>query len=411
MKINAIKVGGFANIEQVTIFDTMSSAFVAPNNYGKSNVLSAIAFGTRFMCANEVEKRRMMQDVSVKPINKVIEHNDFLFEIEGSAEIGAVSYSYIYRYSFAWAHDGVEGCIKTENLRAKQIGDPKYRLLISREEGDRAYSVPSITGRCNKGVQVSRFTLALNLLVNNTDLFYHPLLRQLSTISVPYLNTLENPNVYFSADGRSGLDLLDGDTVSSYLYKLKAQDVVNFNLLKSGIMQLLPNLESFDPVEISLGEGVASKVYDIRIKEWANSQSASIRQMSSGSKRVIFILTMCMVANSESIPMLLIEEPENSIHPRLLQNLLTCMRGIASDTKLLMTSHSTYLMRYFDADRLYLGVPNEQGLATFSRLKPGKVKTIYRRASEMDITFGEYMYELLLDMEDNASLSQELFQK
>ena len=87
------------------------------------------------------------------------------------------------------------------------------------------------------------------------------------------------------------------------------------------------------------------------------------------------------------------------------------MRGIATETKVVMTSHATYLMRYFDAGRIYLGLPNEQGLATFARLKPGKVKAIYRRASEMDITFGEYMYELLLDMEDNKELANELFQK
>ena len=411
MFISSIKVSGFTNIEQATVYDTMSSAFVAPNNYGKSNMLAAIEFGTRFMCASESGKRQMMQDVSKMPINKAIEYKDFTFEIEGTCDIDGVLTSYCYGYSFAWEHDGKSGGIKTEYLKAKQEGEPKFKLLVSREDTGSFLCVPSITGRCNKKYQIGNAMLAINQLESNPDLFYSPLLRQLTSISVPYLDTLDNPNIYFSADGRNGIDLLDGTTISAYLYKLKTQDSENFNLLKSGIMQLLPNLESFEPTEISLGDGIASKVYDIRVKEWNNSLSTSIRQMSSGSKRVIFILTMCMVANVKSIPMLLIEEPENSIHPRLLQKLLTCMRGIATETKVVMTSHSTYLMRYFDAGRIYLGLPNEQGLATFARLKPGKVKAIYRRASEMDITFGEYMYELLLDMEDNKELANELFQK
>lgn len=411
MIISSIRVGGFANIEHVVVYNTMSSAFVAPNNYGKSNMLAAIEFGTRFMCASENDKKLMMQDTSKMPINKTIEFKDFTFDIEGSCVVDGALITYNYSYSFAWIHDGTSGGIKTECLKSKQGNDPKYKLLISRESFDSFMSVPSLTGRCVKKGQIATSMLAINQLVGNADLFYAPLLRQLTMINVPYLDTLDNPSIYFSADIRGGIDLLDGNTISAYLYKLKMVDNTNYNLLKSGIMQLLPNLENFDPTEISLGEGIASKVYDIRVKEWNNSQVTSIRQLSSGSKRVIFILTMCMVANVKSIPMLLIEEPENSIHPRLLQNLLSCMRGIANDTKIVLTSHSTYLMRYFDATRLYLGLPNDKGLATFARLKPGKVKSVYKRASEMDISFGEYMYELLLDMEDNRALSNEFFQK
>ena len=411
MFISSIKVSGFTNIEQATVYDTMSSAFVSPNNYGKSNMLAAIEFGTRFVRASESGKRQMMQDISKMPINKAIEYKDFTFEIEGTFDGDGVLTSFNYGYSFSWEHDGMSGGIKNEYLKAKQDGDPKFKLLVSREDTGTFLCFPSIKGRCNKKYLIDDAMLAINQLASNLDLFYVPLLRQLTSINIPYLDTLDNPNIYFSTDGRNGIDLLDGNTISTYLYKLKTQDAENFNLLKSGIMQLLPNLESFEPTEISLGDGLASKVYDIRVKEWNNSLATSIRQMSSGSKRVIFILTICMAANMKSIPMLLIEEPENSVHPRLLQKLLTCMRGIATNTKVVMTSHSTYLMRYFDAERIYLGLPNEQGLASFARLKPGKVKTIYRRANEMDITFGEYMYELLLDMEDNIELSNELFQK
>lgn len=411
MKITGIHIGGFANIESAMVHDVASCAFVAPNNYGKSNVLAAISFGVRFIQTDENEKLVMMRGDSQKPINNAIEGQPFSFSFEGMAEVDGVENAFLYEYSFVWADDGTPGYINRELLKAKQTNDSKYKILINRTESDVFEYVPSPTGRCNKKHVASGNNLAINLLGNNYELFMSPMLRAISSITIPYLDTLDNPNIYFSTDTRSGLALLEGQTISEWMYKLKTKDADRYSLLKSAILQLLRSIDSFEPTEVVLGEGLANKIYDIRIKERQNSHATSIRQLSSGSKRVIFILSMCVVADIKGIPMMMLEEPENSIHPRLLQNLLSCMRGLAEETKMVFTSHSTHIMRYFDPERLYLGLPNKEGLAEFARLKPGKVKTIYRRANEMDITFGEYMYEMLLDMEDDESVATDFFQK
>lgn len=56
MKLNRIKISGIFNLKNIEISLDDLSALIAPNNYGKSNVLNAIDFGVFFMEASLKEK-------------------------------------------------------------------------------------------------------------------------------------------------------------------------------------------------------------------------------------------------------------------------------------------------------------------------------------------------------------------
>ena len=98
----------------------------------------------------------------------------------------------------------------------------------------------------------------------------------------------------------------------------------------------------------------------------------------------------------------MLEEPENSVHPRLMENLLLAMQNYSSGTKILMTSHSPYLMRYLQPEQMYFGLPMQDGIAHFARVNPAKMKYLYRYAGDMELTFGEFMFEFILDIETDA---------
>lgn len=400
MKVNSFVIEGISNIEMLKLDVGNLNALIAPNGYGKSNVLRAIGFGIEFLSASEQEKVQMMRSRFV-PINNNMNRKDFRFEILGSIMMDEQEMEYHYGYTFSWWAEDKEGHVTSEWLKVKRNTDQRFRQIINRVSTDECVILPSPTGRCTKAFDVSSSQLALSAIAVRSDMYLNCIASQIYAMTIPNLETLDNPESYFSVDGEGGIRMLDGDTLSAYLYKLRTTDEDNYAILIDGLLQLLPGIEEFSPEVITLADG-QSKIYDIRVKEKNNSQPTSIRQLSSGSKRIIFFFTLCVAAQKKNIPMIMLEEPENSVHPRLMENLLLAMQNYASKTKILITSHSPYLMRYLQPQQMYFGLPKADGIAHFAQVNPSKMKYLYRYAGDMELTFGEFMFDFMLDIENDA---------
>lgn len=400
MKVNSFVIEGISNIEMLKLDVGNLNALIAPNGYGKSNVLRAIGFGIEFLSASEQEKVQMMRSRFV-PINNNMNRKDFRFEILGSIMMDEQEMEYHYGYTFSWWAEDKEGHVTSEWLKVKRNTDQRFRQIINRVSTDECVILPSPTGRCTKAFDVSSSQLALSAIAVRSDMYLNSIASQIYAMTIPNLETLDNPESYFSVDGEGGIRMLDGDTLSAYLYKLRTTDEDNYAILIDGLLQLLPGIEEFSPEVITLADG-QSKIYDIRVKEKYNSQPTSIRQLSSGSKRIIFLFTLCVAAQEKNIPMIMLEEPENSVHPRLMENLLLAMQNYASKTKILITSHSPYLMRYLQPQQMYFGLPKADGIAHFAQVNPSKMKYLYRYAGDMELTFGEFMFDFMLDIENDA---------
>lgn len=407
MTIDGFSIDGIANIEHVRLKIGEMNALIAPNGYGKSNVLHAIEFGIRFLTAEEAERRQMMRSRWL-PINTSMQGKDFLFEVTGCMDLNGEKHLFVYEYRFAWANGNVDGQIRSESLKIKRPSDQRFRQMINRQTADECLIVPSATGRCNKPFAVTSYQLALPAIAGSTTMFLHTIATQICSIRIPNLETLDNPESYFSASGGKGIGMLGGMTLSEYLYQLKTTDDDNYAILKDGLLQLIPNLTEFTPEVITLPDG-QRRIYDIRIREKYCTQPTSILQLSSGSKRIIFLFTLCIAAKKQSIPMIMLEEPENSVHPRMMENLLLTLQNYASDTKILLTSHSPYLMRYLQPEQMYFGLPQNDGLAYFAQINPAKLRTLYKYAGDMELTIGEFMFDFMLDMENEHEKVNQFF--
>lgn len=430
MILNKIKISGILNLRDVEISLEDLSALIAPNNYGKSNVLRAINYGIAFMEVSYKRKLSLMRNRSYIPINNVLEGAPFLFEIEGELREGDKNWDFVYGYSFEWAKtlkDDTGARIIEEHLRMKSNEDLKFKSYITRDDSKTAFYLASPTGRCSKQLPVEGNILALNKLANFDELFYINAIRELNKIDVREINTLNNPDSFFNMITPDedvndlSLDYPQESKVGFYLNSLKEKAPEKYELLKDVVTGLLTTIEDFEPIQINLKKDAEEEekkdlpfrlpeiFYDVRVKEQYNNQYTSISRISSGSKKIFFILTLIVAAEINRIPLILVEELENSVHPKLLQNLLTAIVELAGDTKVLITSHSPYLIKYLEPTKMKFGIPSDEGVADFRILKPNKVSKVLKNASAEEISVGEYMFEMLLDMDYNNDLLDEYF--
>ena len=107
----------------------------------------------------------------------------------------------------------------------------------------------------------------------------------------------------------------------------------------------------------------------------------------------------------------MVEELENSIHPELLQSLLSAIPMLLGNTKLLFTSHSTHLAKHLTYDQLYVGLPSDDGVADFRILKQTKLKNVLKIAAAGEMALGEYLFELMLSAEDDRRMIDVFFEE
>ena len=420
ISVKRIKVGGITNIKDVEIPMEKLTALVAPNNYGKSNFLVAVEFAVQFMTATSEARLSMMSTRNLIPINKSMDDAQFSFEIEG----GMGETRFVYGFSFEWArtNGGEQGCrLVGESLKLKQASELKYKVFIKREETERALIIATSRGRCNKEITVDRSTLVIDKLMNMDGLFYLDAVKAIRSINVKRVNTLDNPDGIFSspypASGSGGYSVSfpKPGEIGFFINSLRQLDVDNYELLKNTIVDLLPNIEDFEPVQVDLSPKtdvpfqLPNTYFDIRVKERFNNQYTSINNVSTGSKKILYVLTMSLAASLNHVDLLMFEELENSVHPRLLQNLLQVVTELAGNTKVITTSHSPYLVKYLSPNNIQLGLPTHSGVAEFKTIKPSKVNKVLRQASAEEVSIGEYLFDMMLDAEADDEMLNEYF--
>jgi len=138
------------------------------------------------------------------------------------------------------------------------------------------------------------------------------------------------------------------------------------------------------------------------------NQPISIANMSAGTRRIIWMLANVFIAACAGINAIGIEEIETSIHPKLLKSLLEILSDAAHNTCILLSSHSPYLIQYLKAESLYIGVPDESGAACFRRIKRTKIKQLVGISRELDMSVGEYLFDMLTKDRYASTLMQYL---
>jgi len=418
MEIKKISIEGFANIESAELTLQKFNALVALNNYGKSNLINAIDFAVNFIRESTKDKMDSMAYGPVIPINKHIQTKSFKFEITFTTTFLKESHLVVYGFSFDWIkNDKTKGQrIREEYLKIKSNKlDSKFKTYLDRNLKE-AFFLSSQSGRCDKELKIDKKELAINKLRNYDDLFYLDIVLKINNIQSIQIDTLQDPDSMFRRINPKiiktdySLDMPNEYDVGFFVYSLKVKKPALFELLIDSFKSLLSNIVDVDAIEIDIKSQMKlkgpiselpldfpEKFYDVAIKDTNNNQKVSITSISSGSQKIFFVLAMTIASEINKVPLITFEELENSIHPGLLQKLLIILDGLTEYTKIILTSHSPYLIQYLDFDRIKIGIPNDKGLAMFKELRKAKFKTILNIAEDAGISIGDVIFDKMLD--------------
>jgi len=362
MKIQAVLIDGFKNLSDVKITFDNITALVALNNFGKSNVLSGIDFGLAFIKASIDDKMEMMANSNLIPINQSMQGRNYKFEVEMVTEEAEQEYRVQYGYEFSWQCDEDEVPeIVSEYLRIK-LDDKgqKYTQLINRTK-DAALYKRSETGRCSSKIKVDASELVVNKLRAYDDLYYTEIIKKLNSMRMYMENNLDAKSFY-QPDPiiRKGFEneMINADNLPRIIFNLKKQAPDKFELLKDVYFQLFPDIEDVivKSFKINASENeqfpedapfiFTNSIYVLFVKDKNLANPVNFSMMSDGAKRVFMILTKIIVSSVNNISLVAIEEPENSVHPGLFQAYIQIISQLLDDCKVIITSHSPYVISY-----------------------------------------------------------------
>ena len=401
-------VGGYRNIAAAKLDLNKVTAIVGLNGYGKSNVISAIDFGIDFI--KTPYKKNMMSHKNEIPLLKDFAGKDYSFEIEARFD-GIV---FKYGYSFEWKTLLNKPKIKNEFLSIKtESGTNQYNTYIKRD-GDYALFKSSPKGRCDNSIEIKDDELVINKLMNRDKLFYSDTIFEINNIEFYIEKHLDSApsfqpdNVIFKLSG--GLD--DIKNIPRIIWEIKENNESKYRILKDTFMHIFPSVMDIECREHSITNigsidirdiMFSDNVYTLAVKDDRLTQPISFENLSDGTRRVFLALTFAVLADIKKLSVIVFEEPENSIHPSLLQIFLRALDKLSGNCKIVFTSHSPYMIQYMPLDSVYIGLRCNSGQVDFRRIT--RPDTLIKHASKHDQTIGDLIFSYLSFNNSNELLS------
>lgn len=426
MELLSVSVGGFRNLANTTIELGGITALVSPNNYGKSNFLDAIQFAFQFIESGTKRRNSLMRSTNCIPLSPSLSNDDFHFSIEFDNP-SLDEYRFVrYGFSFSWPKDDGSGCkITDETLEINSKHSGAWTNYLRRKRGQ--YKKGHGT-RSFRSINLDDSQLAIDVLTAVEDIEINPAIRSIFDITYAICDSLETENRFHSTPLEFGK--IDDNSTAMFndvdlpraLYRLKQNDSEHYDIFQSAIYTLFPEFEQIsvnsyelkpedhkrlsqalkndDISEEDIPFHIRDDLYRLMVKSTNLNQPVDISHMSTGTKRIIWLVANTIIAGANSAGCIGIEEIETSIHPCMMRELLEVLNENIGSTSLLLTSHSPFLIQYLKPEKIYLGVPSKDGVATFKRVKKSKIKDALNSAYNRGLGFGEYLFELMSSDDD-----------
>lgn len=426
MKLTKINLKGFKNLKNINLQLDSILSFVSVNNYGKSNLLQSLDFAFEFIGANDRARTKMMGYYGGIPLNTAMDRDNFFVQIEGETS-DETSLTFRYGFEFVWKkNDGTGSKIVNEWLDIREVNSAHFKKIIDRKNSS---FKKSINTTYKNSIKLSEGQLIIDYLTMVNDLEYADIVRFIKNIKFNYCSLLDanpsfEPMPFHFIDEDDMVPYNDTD-IPRALYFLSENMPEKFKDFKSAIFRLFPEFEDLsfskhsihakmtkqivvtndedgsDKDEFVPPTLIEDKIYQIFIKSKYLNQAISMEMMSAGTKRVFWLLLNVLRADEMNVQILALEELETSIHPGLLKNLLEEISMLSDNLNILISSHSTNILQYLKPQQLYIGIPNNEGLAEFLKIRSAKFQKLKDLAFNLGMSYGEFIFNYLSQNDDD----------
>ncbi|HEX8819925.1 MAG TPA: AAA family ATPase [Archangium sp.] len=151
----------------------------------------------------------------------------------------------------------------------------------------------------------------------------------------------------------------DGSNLSAVLFHLKAEHPDNWSELETHLRSAVPSFLSLN-VKPRGGPGTVMAVW----REQGLKGELTLADLSDGTLKFLCWATLCL--SPRKPPLVCIDEPELGLHPRVLPVLAGLLRQAATETQLLVTTHSPYFLSQFSLEEIAV-MKKVEGRAVFAR--------------------------------------------
>jgi predicted ATPase len=157
----------------------------------------------------------------------------------------------------------------------------------------------------------------------------------------------------------------NGETLLSCLYALRENETDRYESILDALRAAFPTFEKLELPMVAAGQ------VTMRWKDRNLTNPLYPHQLSEGTLRFLWLATLLQ---SPGLPKVtLIDEPEVSLHPEMLQLLTELMREASSRTQLIVATHSDRFVRFLKPEELVVCDLDEDG------------GTSVKRADELDL--------------------------
>lgn len=384
--IKRLRIRNYLSLKEVDLELGPRNLLVGPNKSGKSNLIDCLRFlttmpvgglKTAFMDRNGfgevLWKGPGDPHISLGLIYEMPEH------------LSPAKKLYEYEISIRGSHQTGLIAVESERLDVV-IGDEKTTLIdLKNGQGKLLH----VNGQDAVLTPIDPSNSALESNVPNWEASTFKAMITMSRFYRLIPQHMKQPN----AAVRQQFLNQTGDNFSSWFMTLQGAYPNEFKRIKQVAVDVFPGLEELLTPPTQFGTTFVST------RERGLRGPITIWRMSDGEIMFLALLSLIFAPGDLGAPLYCIEEPENYLHPKLIEvlaeTLIQRQKELGSRiAQIIATTHSTWLINQFSLDEL-LAVVNREGATSFQR--PGSREYLKKILESGDLNIGDLFYSGALE--------------